>query len=162
VTTENWTFETLVSEYDYEKVREEWFVYCAKSDLLHEMQMELRSKKDYDSETWKFVDNKLDIIREQREKFYTIQKYLLNLTKGFPFHVSYRVGRYMIKFGLTEEQSELFLSVHKSHLAAMGIESQMKYKLPYVQKVVWDQEKDCLKVYYDDVWWHYLKEGTWY
>jgi hypothetical protein len=160
----NWSFEELTFDFqmDYEKVREEWIAYSAKSQLLHEMIRERYQLKDFDSETLQILDQKIVQIRTQADKLYDVQKYLNNLSKGYPFNVSSRVGRLMVKFGLTQEQAEMFLNIHKSHLAAMGSENQKKYGLAYVQNVIWDATDDCLKVYYDDIWWHYDRRGHWY
>lgn len=158
----NWTFDDLVTEYDYEQTREEWVSLCAKGQLLSEMISELYAKKDFESDTFNFLDKKRDVIREQRYKFYDIQEYLYRLKEGLPFHVSTRVGRQMVKHGLTKNQGELFLSVHKSHRAAMGSENQRKYALHNVRNVVWNIEEDCLHVHFDDVWWHYDKRGCWW
>lgn len=68
----------------------------------------------------------------------------------------------MTKFNLTEEQSELFLEIQRKHLNGMGEEMRRKYTLYRIKDLVWDQEEDCLKVYYDDVWWHYGKDLTWW
>jgi len=162
--TSTWTFEELQFEFlvSHERTREEWNAYSAKSELLNDMLMELYSKKDFESETVKFIDHKRDIVREKRDKFYDIQKYLGNLKDGYPFNVNRLVGRYMTKFGLTAEQSEMFLNIHKNHMAAMGTENQKKYARTKVKNVVWDYKDDCLKVYYEDIWWHYTKKGEWY
>ncbi|MFT9494585.1 MULTISPECIES: hypothetical protein [Bacillota] len=65
-------------------------------------------------------------------------------------------------FGLTPDQYDLFMRVHKRHMKAMGTENQRKYAIENIKKVVWDKKEDCLKVYYDDVWWHYDKREDWY
>ncbi|MEH7392437.1 hypothetical protein [Bacillus sp. JJ1474] len=65
-------------------------------------------------------------------------------------------------FGLSPKQYFLFLSIHVKHLKSMGSELQKKYCLSKVKDVVWDKQEDCLKVYYDDTWWHYDKSGRWY
>jgi hypothetical protein len=163
-TNTNWTFEELSFDFKtaYEKAREEWIDCSAKCQLLHEMIMDRYQIKDFESEVLKVLEEKRVEIKTQEDKLYDIQKYLNNLTKGYPFNVSPRVGRHMVKFGLTLEQSEMFLNIHKSHMAAMGSENQKKYSLAYVENVIWDQEEDCLKVYYDDIWWHYDRRGCWW
>lgn len=65
-------------------------------------------------------------------------------------------------FELTEEQEKLFLRVHKRHMAMNGTSNQKKYALENVRNVEWDGKKDCLKVYYDDEWWHYDERGQWW
>jgi hypothetical protein len=160
----NWTFEELSFDFqnDYEKAREDFHAHSAKSQLLHEMIMERYQVKDFESEVVKVLEKKRVEIRDQADKLYDVQKYLNNLTKGYPFNVPPRVGRHMVKFGLTQEQAEMFLNIHKSHMAAMGSENQKKYGLAYVENVIWDAEEDCLKVYYEDIWWHYDRRGQWY
>lgn len=63
---------------------------------------------------------------------------------------------------LTDEQKQLFLNVHKSHMKAMGTDNQKKYALENVKKVVWDEKEQTVNVYYEDIWWHYDKRGCWY
>jgi hypothetical protein len=163
-TNTNWSFEELTFDFqnDYEKVREDFHAYSAKSQLLHEMIMERYQIKDFESEVVKVLEKKRGEINALSDKFYDVQKYLNNLRKGYPFNVSRRVGRCMVEFGLTQEQAELFLNIHKCHMAAMGSENQTKYSLAYVRNVIWDAEDDCLKVYYDDIWWHYDRRGCWW
>jgi hypothetical protein len=163
-TNTNWSFEGLTIDFqnDYEEVREKFDAYCAKAQLLHEMIMDRYQIKDFESEVVKVLEKKRAEIKELTDKFYDVQKYLNNLRKGYPFNVCRRVGRHMVKFGLTQEQAEMFLNIHKSHMAAMGAENQKKYALYNVQNVIWDSAKDCLKVYYEDIWWHYDRRGCWY
>jgi hypothetical protein len=163
-TTNNWTFEELSFDIQmaYEKAREEWIAYSAKGQLLHEMIMERYQIKDFESDVLNFLDQKQMEISAKRDKLYDVQKYLNNLGKGYPFNVGPRVGRCMVKFGLTQEQAEIFINIHKSHMAAMGSEDQKKYSFAHIQNVIWDAEDDCLKVYYDDIWWHYDRRGNWY
>jgi hypothetical protein len=164
MTVVTWTFEELTFDFqmDYEKVREEWIAYSTKTQLLHEMILERYRLKDFDSETLQFLDQKMMQIRTKADTLYNVKKYLNNLKDGMPFNVSRHVGRYMVKFGLTQEQAEMFLNIHKSHIAAMGSENQKKYGLAYVENVIWNAEKDCLKVYYEDIWWHYDRRGCWW
>ncbi|PDY82777.1 hypothetical protein [Bacillus cereus] len=65
-------------------------------------------------------------------------------------------------FDLTKEQYDLFIKVHNKHMNAFGLANQKKYALENVRKVVWDESEDCLTVHYDDEWWHYTKDLTWY
>lgn len=158
----NWDelqFEFLI---EYEKTHEEWRDYSAKGELLNEMITERYAMKDFESETVKFLNRKLDVIREQRDKFYDVQKYLGNMKDDFPFNIRKSVYRQMNIHGLTREQAELFLSVHRSHKAAMGTENQRKYHLANVRKVEWNDKENCLHVHYDDIWWHYDSHGQWW
>lgn len=63
---------------------------------------------------------------------------------------------------LTENQAKFFQRMHKKHMSAMGTDNQIKYALENLKKIVWDKKLDCLKVYYQDIWWHYDKRGCWY
>jgi hypothetical protein len=163
-TNTNWSFEELTFDFqvDYEKVREDFHAYSAKSQLLHEMILERYQVKDFESEIVKVLEKKRVEIRDQADKLYDVSKYLNNLTKGYPFNVGPRVGRFMVRFNLTQEQAEMFINIHKSHMSAMGSEDQKKYSFAYVENVIWDETEDCLKVYYDDIWWHYDRSGQWY
>jgi hypothetical protein len=63
---------------------------------------------------------------------------------------------------LTDQQQQLFQSVHKRHMSAFGSENKLKYALDNLREINWDRKENCLKVYYDDVWWHYDTKGDWY
>ncbi|PFU19422.1 hypothetical protein [Bacillus cereus] len=65
-------------------------------------------------------------------------------------------------FDLTQEQYELFIKVHERHMKAFGTDNQKKYALNNVEHVIWDENENCLKVYYADEWWHYTRELGWY
>lgn len=65
-------------------------------------------------------------------------------------------------YGLTKEQAEMFLNTHEKHMKAFGTENQKKYALENVRSVKWDEESKTVNVYYDDIWWHYTKNGEWY
>lgn len=47
-------------------------------------------------------------------------------------------------------------------MQAFGTKNQKKYALINVKDIVWDEDEDCLKVYYEDEWWHYTRELEWY
>jgi hypothetical protein len=162
VTNGNWTFEELGLEDELEKVREEALSYSAKHELLHEMIREFYGKGDFESDTVEYLRQKIAAVTARTNTLHDVRKYLRNLKNGVPLHVRPTVGRFMTRFGLTEEQSKLFLDIHKSHMAAMGSDNQAKYSLAAVRNVVWDREDDCIKVYYDDIWWHYDRRGQWY
>lgn len=55
-------------------------------------------------------------------------------------------------FDLTQEQYELFIKVHERHMKAFGTDNQKKYSLNNVEHVIWDENENCLKVYYADEW----------
>jgi hypothetical protein len=167
IVNESLSFDELVSDFlfEYERSREKWIDFCAKSEVLHEMLMERYKNKDFDSETVIFIEKKREEIRLLRDKFYVIQNYLNNLKNGYPFHVSRTVGRCMVKFGLTEGQADLFTAVHRNHLAAFEkFSDQWKKRIfGHIEKVVWYPEEDCFHVHYDDgEWWHYCRDGSWY
>jgi hypothetical protein len=67
-------------------------------------------------------------------------------------------------FGLKPEQYFLFLTVHVKHLKTLeSKERQMDLSLKNIKEVIWDEEEDCLKVYYrNGDWWHYTKSEEWY
>lgn len=65
-------------------------------------------------------------------------------------------------FDLTIEQYDLFIKVHQRHMAAFGTDDKRKYALENVERVIWDRDEDCLTVFYEDEWWHYDKDLTWY
>ena len=45
----------------------------------------------------------------------------------------------------------------------MGTDEQKKRTLDNVTRIIWDEEEQCLKVYYKDgEWWHYGADGEWY
>ncbi|MBZ9536668.1 hypothetical protein KGR20_21120 [Cytobacillus oceanisediminis] len=62
---------------------------------------------------------------------------------------------------LTEPQQELFILTHNRHMKSMGADNQKKYSLKQLKKISWDRKENCLKVYYDDIWWKYLSNGNW-
>lgn len=159
---QTWTFEELGLEDEYERVNSEYHKYAAKRDLLNEMISERFKMKDFNSETVQFLEAKENVIREKTNIFCDVSNYLSSLKRGYPFHVSLRIGRLMTKFNLTREQSELFLEIHMKHLSAMGEEMRKKYTFYRIKNIVWDLEEDCLKVHYDDIWWHYEKDHTWW
>lgn len=69
---------------------------------------------------------------------------------------------YNERFKLSPAHFDWFMQIHREHMKAWGLEGQKKYSLPNVRDVIYDREEDCLKVYYDDTWWHYDKRGCWY
>jgi hypothetical protein len=89
----------------------------------------------------------------------------LNVTYGDGYRRSNEVNdgiRISNKFNLSIKQTDLLLQTHTSHMEAMGSQGKEKYSLRNIRKVLWDEKELCLKVYFDDVWWHYCKDGTWY
>lgn len=69
---------------------------------------------------------------------------------------------YNEQFKLSPDHFAWFLGMHRAHMRAWGTENQKKYSLPNVKDVVYDKQEDCLKVYYEDTWWHYDRRGQWY
>lgn len=99
---------------------------------------------------------------EQTREFFAN---VLNLTYGDGYRRAVEAGeeaKIKDKFNLTLEQHEMFIQIHKSHMKAMGTDSQRKYAMENVKNVIWDKKENCLKVYYDDTWWHYDTRGCWY
>lgn len=62
---------------------------------------------------------------------------------------------------LTVEQQQFFIRMHHSHMKAMGTDNQKKYSAKNIKKVAWDKEENTVNVYYQDIWWHYGRQG-WY
>ena len=64
---------------------------------------------------------------------------------------------------LSQLHAELFHSIHAKHLKALGTDEQSKRSLTNVTRVMWDEEEQCLKVWYSDgEWWHYGADGEFY
>jgi hypothetical protein len=163
----SWSFDELNFEFlnEFEKAREEWFAYSSKSNVLNEMLLECYAKKDFESETVKFIQSKLDIISQQEDKFYDIQKYLQNLKNGYHFNVRSSVGRIMKKYDLTAELATLFVDTFRKHLSMFERESEAwkKRTIGHVEKIEWNEKSGCLHVHFDDgEWWHYDRDGKWW
>lgn len=65
-------------------------------------------------------------------------------------------------FGLTADQYFLFLEVHVKHLKACGDELRKKRCLSKIKDIKWCDKDECIKVYYQDEWFHYTKKHEWY
>jgi hypothetical protein len=63
---------------------------------------------------------------------------------------------------LTEEQQELFISTHKTHLSILGIDTKKKYMYENIKKVEWSKEEKCIKVFYDNGDWYHYEDTNWY
>lgn len=63
---------------------------------------------------------------------------------------------------LNDEEYELLLKVYANHNRSVGLREREKYSLSHIVKVERNIEENCLNVYYEDEWWHYCKNGTWY
>ena len=68
----------------------------------------------------------------------------------------------MNRFDLTAAHAELLLDVHKTRRECTGIEDQNKYSLACIRKVEWVDEENCLHVHFEDNWWHYGQDGSWW
>jgi hypothetical protein len=68
----------------------------------------------------------------------------------------------MKMFDLTEEQYQLLLRVHAEHMKYCGSELKKKYTLDNAKSSVGRKREDCLKIYFDDIWWHYTKTLEWW
>ncbi len=144
------------------EVRKELDPLYVKHELLHEMVREFYAKKDYDSETVIYLLRKIDQLNRRLEVLQKVRDNLANLEQGVPFNVNRRVGRYMARFGLSEEQAQLFIDVYKKHKNSMDTEDQNTYSLATLRKVEWVEEESCLHVHFEDAWWHYSVDGSWY
>ncbi|MBY0224118.1 hypothetical protein [Sporosarcina aquimarina] len=64
---------------------------------------------------------------------------------------------------LPDVLQELFHRVHAKHLKMMGTDERAKHSIENVTRVLWDEEEQCLKVYYKEGdWWHYTASGEFY
>ncbi|MCM3573330.1 hypothetical protein M3172_08990 [Mesobacillus subterraneus] len=145
-----------------EKVREELDPLYVKHEYLHEMIREFYANKDFESETVRYLDKKLDELNARMDTLRKVRDYLENLVRGIPFYVNRRVGRYMARFGLAEKQAQLLVDVYKEHWKTICEEDKSKYLLGGVHKVDWVEEEKCLHVHFGDTWWRYSVDGSWY
>lgn len=150
-------FEPVLKE-----VREELNPLYVKHEVLHQMIREFYAEKDFESETVRYLDKKLVELNARMDTLQTVRDYLENLGRGVPFYVNRRVGRYMARFGLTEEQAQLLVDVYRKHWKTMGEDDKSKYLLAAVYKVDWVEEEKCLLVHFRDTCWHYSVDGSWY
>lgn len=133
-----------------------------KHEHLHEMLREFYDKKDFDSETVIYLLRKINELNKRLDTLDKVRDYLINMYDGIPFQVNMRVGRYMKRFGLTEDQAQLLMDVHNDHWQSMGSEDREKYLLAAARNVEWIEEEKCLHVHFEDAWWLYLSNGSWY
>ncbi|WP_371069112.1 hypothetical protein [Sediminibacillus sp. JSM 1682029] len=64
---------------------------------------------------------------------------------------------------LTDQQRAIFARTHVQHQEAMGLEKSKEYGIQNVKELRWDDEENCLKVYFaNGDWWHYTPNGQWY
>lgn len=64
---------------------------------------------------------------------------------------------------LTPEQRFLFTKTYTKHLASMGTTKRSNYTEKHIKNVIWDEEENCLKVYFNNGdWWHYSTNEEWY
>lgn len=163
--TNQWTFEELGLAHELEKISEERIALEAQHRLLNEMLNEFYRKDDYDSEMVNYLQAKQKSYWSKLNIIWDIKRYLGRLEKGYPFHVSYRTGHYMKKFGLPADQAELLADVHTKHLSSFEQYSdQWKKRIRgHIEKVEWEEEEDCFHVHYDDgEWYHYNRRGEWW
>jgi hypothetical protein len=76
----------------YEKTCEEFNAFCAKRDILHEMILEFYTKKDFYSETVKYLEQKSESLMDRCDTLYVILQYLRNLKYGRAFNVGPKVN----------------------------------------------------------------------
>ncbi|WP_226677267.1 hypothetical protein [Mesobacillus jeotgali] len=155
-------FEQLEIEAPLKEVREKLDPLYVKHECLHEMLQELYGKKDFDSETVIYLLRKIDELNKRMDILRDIRNYLTNMVDGVPFYVNTRVGMYMARFGLAEEQAQLLVGVYKEHRKSMGLEDRKKFLLAAARKVEWVEEENCLHVHFKDTWWHYGQDGSWW
>ncbi len=61
---------------------------------------------------------------------------------------------------LTTEQQAAFEVTLDRHMGAMGLRA--REKLGEVKEVSWDPEDECIIVQFENDWYHYTPDGTWY
>lgn len=63
---------------------------------------------------------------------------------------------------LTKNQKELLERVYKKHLRQMWEEDRGLYAIEKIKKVEWDNEENTVNIFFEDTWWHYNQNDTWY
>lgn len=155
-------FEGLELIEAIEEVREELNPLYIKHAYLHEMIREFYNGKDIESETAMYLTRKINDLNVRIETLQKVRDYLTNLERGVPFHVNRQVGRYMARYGLTEDQTKLLLDVYETHKKSTGAEKGNKYLWEDVQEVAWDEVDNCLCVHFGDTKWRYGQDGSWW
>jgi hypothetical protein len=155
-------FESLDLNDAIEGVIEELNPFYAKHEYLHEMLRDFYDSKNFESETARYLRGKIEDLNERIEILRKVRDYLSNMVDGVPFQVNRRVGRYMARFSLTEDQGKLLVETYREHRKSMKTEEQRKYLLTAVTNVEWVEEDNCLHIHFEDEWWHYSTSGTWY
>ncbi|MCM3663479.1 hypothetical protein M3204_03635 [Mesobacillus subterraneus] len=157
-------FEDLDLKDVLESVREELNLLYTKHEWLHGMMREFYDSKDFESETAIYLRRKIVDLNVRIDALRPVRDYLANMIEGIPFQVNRRVGRYMVHFGLTEEQAKLLVDTYREHRKSMSPEDKnnRKYLLAAATNVEWVEEEKCLHVHFVDEWWHYSTDGAWY
>ncbi len=88
------------------------------------------------------------LLKEQREVMNRLNKSDISHVKGY--------------FSLTEIQRKLFLETYKKHLSAMGTVARQKYMPQHLKEVKYDNEDNTVNVYFENDWYHYATDHTWY
>lgn len=155
----------IIDDIDFEpvlkEVREKLDPLYVKHECLHEMLNEFYDKKDFDSDTVIYLLRKIDELNGRMETLRKVRDYLANMADDVPFQVNRRVGRYMVQFGLTQEQAQLLLDTYKEHRKAMSPVEKEKCVLVAAEQVEWLEEDKCLLVQFEDTYWHYGQDGSW-
>lgn len=157
-------FESLDFKTSLEDVREKLNPLYVKHECLHEMLNELYDKKDFGSDTVKYLHKQIDELNARMEILQKIRDYLGNLVDGVPFQTKRRLARYMAQFGLSEEHAALLVNTYKEHRKSMSPEDRQKGKflLVMAEKAEWNEEENCLHVQFEDTCLHYCPDRTWY
>ena len=78
-------------------------------------------------------------------------------------------GEIDVLLNLSETGMTNFAEVHRKHVAAWESKERIKqHSLSNIQKVKWDRNEKCFKVYYKKTkqfsseWYHYTLSGIWY
>jgi hypothetical protein len=63
---------------------------------------------------------------------------------------------------LTREQQEQLKRIYARHMLAMGKEARKDYTVDQIIQVAWDKRDKTVNIYFENIWWHYAADGTWY
>lgn len=63
---------------------------------------------------------------------------------------------------LTKEQQVLLERVYQRHMAAMGTDTKKQYVIENIKEVEWDQKEKTVNIHFEDIWWHYSGDDTWF
>lgn len=88
------------------------------------------------------------LTKEQQEVMNSLSKSDVSHVKGY--------------FSLTEAQTNLFLTVYKKHLSAMGTVMRQNFMPQKINEVKYGDTEKTVNVYFESDWFHYASDNTWY